>query len=163
MSNVLEEVRSLYKNHYRLAKSRWAGGENAIEVVMDRSSSVSVNVQKVYHKKNTWSGTNLMVRVQISPTWRKTVRDRGLAVLDGMLTTHAKLVARHDDIVVYAASWVRQGRGLFAQCDSGFIAIHGPSNTSYHLVGGNAKQAISRLRRTLTYQAIPQEVRNERA
>ena len=65
-------------------------------------------------------------------------------------------------MVVYKASWIRQGRGLATRAKSGHLAYHPPSGTSYHRAGGEAAQAVAGLRRKLLSQAIPRGERGER-
>lgn len=159
---IEEEVRSLFRAHYRLASSGWVGGENRIDVVLGDKPKATAESRKVWHHKHAWSGTNLDVSITISPTWRRSVRARGLVVLDGLLTTHAGPVTRQGDIEAHPAAWVRQGRGLSIRPESGWIAYHRPSGTSYHLPGGDAARAVTGLRRKMRNQAVPQEERDER-
>jgi hypothetical protein len=159
---VEQEVRNLFRENYRLASSGWVGGENRITVVIGEKPTATAESERVWHKKHTWSGTNLYVRITISPVWRRSVRARGLAVLDGLLTTHSGHVRRHAEIEAYNATWIRQGQGLSIRPESGWIAYHRPSGTSYHLPGGDAAVAVAALRRKLRRQAIPQEQKDER-
>ena len=160
--SVEQEVRNLFRENYRLASSGWVGGENLITVVIGDRPSANTESKKVWDKKRTWPGTNLYVSLTVSPVWRRSVRARGLAVLDGLLTTHAGPVTRHAEIEVYRATWIRQGQGLSIRPESGWIAFHRPSLTTYHLPGGDAAVAVAALRRKLRKQAIPQEEKDER-
>jgi hypothetical protein len=162
ISPVEAEIEQLYRAHYRLAASGWVGGDTEITVTLSDEPSAIAESTKVWHKKHTWSGTNLEVRLTASPKWKRAVRDRGLAVLDGLLTTHAGRVQRDQGIEVYPATWIRHSLGLSVRPESGWIAIHCESGTTYHLVGGNPKQAVARLRRKLKTQAIPEHVKDER-
>lgn len=159
---VEQEVADLYRAHYRLASSGWVGGENSIKVVIGDEPQATARSRTVWHRKHSWSGTNLDVRITISRSWRRSVRARGLVVLDGLLTTHAGSVTRSDDIEAYPAAWVRQGRGLSVRSQSGWIAYHRESRTSFHLPGGDAARAVAALRRKMRNQAVPQEERDER-
>lgn len=160
--SVEQEVRDLFQANYRLASSGWVGGKSRIEVTNGDEPGASATTTKVWHKKHAWSGTNLDVRITVSPSWRRSVRTRGLAVLDGLLTTHAGPVVRDGDVEVYPASWVRQGRGLSVRDESGWVARHRPSGTTYHVPGGDAAGAVAALRRKMRNQAIPQEEKDER-
>jgi len=153
--SVERDVESLYRKHYQLARSGWVGGENRITVEIDDEPTAVATSRKVWHRKHAWSGTDLEVRLSISPTWRRSVGDRGLAVLDGLLTTHAGQVLMDADAEAYPASWVRRGRGLSVRAESGWIAYHRPSGTAYHLPAGDAIRAIAALRRKMRNQAIP--------
>jgi hypothetical protein len=157
-----QEVRGLFRDYYRLAQSSWVGGENLIGIETGDQPRATAKSLTIWHKKHPWSGTNLEVRIRVSRNWRRLVRNRGLAVLDGLLTTHAGPVARDGDIEAYPATWVRQGRGLSIRHELGWIAYHRPSGTAYHLAGGDATKAVARLRRKMRSQAVPQEVRDER-
>lgn len=159
---VQQEVASLFRANYRLASSGWVGGENEIEVVIGDEPKAFARSHKVWHRKHAWSGTDLEVCITISPTWRRSVRARGLAVLDGLLTTHAGPGSKAGEIDAYPATWVRQGRGLSIRPETGWIALHRPSRTAYHLAGGDAGKAVAALRRKLRNQAIPQEEKDER-
>ena len=162
-SNPVESMISqLFCNNYRLAESRWVGGDNNANVALDEKPKAASWSRRVWHKRNCWSGTDLNVEINVSPRWRRNVRDRGLAVIDGLLTTHAGRVRRLDGIEVYPASWVRQGRGLSVRDESGWLALHRQSGTAYHLPGGTPKGAVARLRRKPRSQAIPQEERDAR-
>lgn len=156
------EIESLFRNHYRLANSGWVGGENRITVEVGEEPKAIATSSKVWHRKHAWSGTNLEVQLTINRTWRRSVRARDLAVLDGLLTTHAGRVVRHGDIEAYPATWIRQGRGLTIRPESGWIAYHRPSGTAFHLAGGDAAKAVTALRRKMRSQAIPQRERDDR-
>lgn len=156
------DVEALYRKHYRLANSAWVGGENEIKVVVAEEPSAVAESRKVWHRKHAWSGTELEVRLSISPNWRRSVADCGLAVLDGLLTTHAGAAVTDGDLEAYPASWVRRGRGLSIRAETGWIARHRPSGTAYHLPGGEAAKAIAALRRKMRNQAIPQSEKDER-
>ena len=130
-------------------------------MVADIPHAVSSS-EAVWHRKHPWKGTNLSVEFAVSRTWRRTVQARGLAIVDGLLTTHARRVKSDGEVVVYKASWIRQSRGLAIRAESGHLAYHTPSGTAYHSVGGKAAQAVAGLRRKLPSQAIPQGERDER-
>ena len=158
---VEEVVTDLYRKNYRLASGSWVGGENRIEVKLDPTPAADAVSREVWHRKHAWKGTNLDVRLTVSPTWRRSVVDRGLAVLDGLLTTHARKLRQDGDVTAYAASWVRQGRGLSIRSESGVIAFDRQSGTAFHHADGDAAGAINGLRRKLRNQAIPQGEKDE--
>ncbi|WP_165252053.1 hypothetical protein [Paludisphaera soli] len=156
------EVGALYRRNYRLAASGWVGGGNRITVEIGEEPSADATSRKVWHRRHNWSGTDLEVRLTISPNWRRTVGDRGLAFLDRLLTTHAGPVEMDGEIEAFPASWVRRSRGLSVRAETGWIAYHRPSGTAYHQLGGEAAEAVAALRRKLRLQAIPQVERDER-
>jgi hypothetical protein len=129
-------VRAAFRANYRLAASTWVGGENVIEVEFANLPHVVSNSIEVWHRKHSWKGTNLRVKVAVSRSWRRTVQARGVAVVDGLLTTHARRLKSEGEVVAYKASWIRQCRGLAVQAESGYLAHHPPSGTSYHAAGG---------------------------
>ncbi|WP_337173511.1 hypothetical protein [Paludisphaera sp.] len=159
---LVQEVASLFRANYRLAGSGWVGGGNEITVSIGDEPKASARSRKVWHRRHAWSGTDLEVGVTVSPSWRRSVHARGLAVLDGLLTTHAGRVVRVGEVDAYPASWVRQGRGLSIRAETGWVARHRPSGTSYHLPGGDAARAAAGLRRKMRNQAVPQEEKDER-
>lgn len=101
-------------------------------------------------------------RLSVMPGWRTYVQDRGLAVLDGLLTTHAYLLDDADGIEVYRAAWVRQGRGYEISHQPGHVAYHRDSGTSYHLEYGDPDRARRGLSRKLAAQGVAPEVRDAR-
>lgn len=160
--SVEREVKDLFRANYRLAGSGWVGGENKITVSIGDEPKAFARSHKVWHRKHAWSGTDLEVGITVSPSWRRSVHAHGLAVLDGLLTAHAGPVKRRGDVEAYPATWVRQRRGLSVRDESGWVARHRPSGTSYHLPGGDAARAMAGLRRKMRNQAIPQEEQDER-
>jgi hypothetical protein len=160
--SIESEIHGLFWRHYQYAQSSWVGGESTIDVTLSEQPKAGSQSEKVWHRKHCWSGTNLSIEINVSPRWGKKVRDRGLAVLDGLLTTHAGRVRRIDGIEVYPAAWVRQGRGFAIRPETGRIAFHRVSGTAYHLPGGTRHEAVSRLRRKLHVQSIPQEQKDAR-
>ena len=155
-------VRVAFFANYRHATSSWVGGENEIQVVVADNPHAVSRSKTVWHRKHPWKGTNLSVEFAISRSWRRTVQARGLAIVDGLLTTHARRVKSDGEVVVYKASWIRQVRGLAVRAESGYFAHHPPSGTSYHCVGETARRAAAGLRRKLRSQAISQGERDER-
>jgi hypothetical protein len=72
------EIRRLFRSHYRLAESSWVGGNNTIEIQFGVTPNARSSTTKVWHKKHTWSGTDLDVWISVAPNWRRSIRDRGL-------------------------------------------------------------------------------------
>ena len=111
-------VRAAYRANYRLANSCWVGGENSVEVVVARTPEVVSESRTVWHRRHAWKGTNLVVKVAVSPTWSRTVEARGLAVLDGLLTTHARRVKKEGEITTLLA----QHHRTFTRTEVGFLS-----------------------------------------
>ena len=88
------------------------------------------------------------IRMTVNPDWDKSVQDRDLAFLGGMLTLSAKTahkvrnrnaleLADRYNIDLYEAVWMRKGRGFQVSTESGFIAVKRTSlgaipSTAYH-------------------------------
>lgn len=174
-------VGSLLNANYRNATSSWAGGETENLVTLNDCPFAAADTTKVWSRNGKWSGQNLRHRVQVSPRWLDQIQGRGLGVVDGLVTTHAESMDAPDGFEAFRATWVRQGRGMEIRTESGCIARHVASGTTYHstkmlsapadpAVDGyrgtklvpDVKAAISGLRRKLTTQAIPTDVRAER-
>ena len=85
-------VRAAFFDNYRHATSSWVGGENEIQVVVADIPHAVSSSETVWHRKHPWKGMNLSVEFAVSRTWRRTVQARGLAIVDGLLTTHARRV-----------------------------------------------------------------------
>src|SRR4051812_10388924 len=83
-------VRAAFFANYRLATASWVGGENEILVVIADIPHAVSRSKTVWHRKHPWKGTNLSVEVAVSRSWRRTIQARGLAIMDVLLTTHAR-------------------------------------------------------------------------
>ena len=103
---VRKAVAPLMDKLFRAAESRWAGGETENHVTIDATPKAEGSTDRVRSANGKWPGTNVLREVTVQPAWRTRIRDKGLAVLDGMLTTHARPVAEADGIEVYEAAWV---------------------------------------------------------
>jgi len=115
------------------------------------------------------------IDLQIPARWDHRVHDRGLDLVDGLLTLDAeKLKGSPEGIEVYRATWASQGRGLSIDTGRGLIARHTASGTTYHSTASDGydyktvrpiystKAAVAGLKRKLSAQAIPVEVRTAR-
>lgn len=148
---------------YRRATSSWAGGETTNVVKCANSPAAAGRTERAWSHNGKWSGQNLTRAVNVSPRWLEQVQARGLAVVDGLLTTHAEAMdGAPEGFEVFRASWVCQARGLDLRSESGCIARHVASGTTYHSTKDDAKSALAGLRRKMTAQAIPADVRDER-
>jgi hypothetical protein len=160
LREVNAAVAPLMAGLFRAAATAWAGGTTRDRVTISAEARAAGVTGRVWSKNGKWSGTDLDRCVNVMPGWRAKVLGRGLAVLDGLLTTHAAPAVRYlDGIEVYRASWVRQGRGYDLVAESGLIAFHRGSGTAYHLRGDDTVKAVSGLKRKMKAQAIPSEER----
>ncbi|MHB8397394.1 MAG: hypothetical protein ACYDCI_00445 [Candidatus Limnocylindrales bacterium] len=153
----------LLDRHYRCAESRWAGGETSNHITLSDAAGASAETRKVWSKNGKWSGSNLYRRINVSPRWRREVYERQLAVVDGLVTTHAAPIESPEGTELYRATWVRQSRGRSFQPESGIIARHTASDTAYHSPGADPRRAVAGLKRKLTAQGVPADVRHARA
>lgn len=152
-------VRQLVTRHYRCAAGRWAGGETSVSVSLSATPDAEGCAHRVWSKNGKWSGSDVVYKVAIATLWSKRVHAAGLAVVDALLTTHARLERESDGLRVYRAAWVRQGQGYALRSEAGWIAFHPASGTGFHSTK-SANAAATGLRRKLNAQAIPQEVRD---
>ncbi len=129
----------LIAENYRQTQSHWVGGERSIEISYSDEPFAEGWSVTVWHKRKTRSGTNSFLNVAFSPTWLADVHAKGIAVIAGMVTTHATETAPG----VFRASWVEQGRGFEIRDVSGYIvlaaddAVHGATELA-------AKQTLRR-------------------
>jgi len=144
---------------FRHPSGRWAGGDTIMNAKISREPKTSSDIYSERSSNGKWIGNSVSHLIHVQPAWRSKIRNSGIAELDGMLTTHAEPLNSVDDIEVYAASWVRQGRGLSLVAESGVIAYHRVSATAYHAEGGTAKSAVIAIKRKMKLQAIPYEER----
>ena len=108
-----------------------------------------------YRKGITEQSTELTV----PRDWMARIARSGLDSTSGMFTLDARRVEGQygDGIEIYAAAWVRQGRGTSLEREAGHLAYHRPSGTTYHSTKSDPKAALSGLKRQLKQQSIPAE------
>jgi hypothetical protein len=92
-----------------------------------------------------WSANEDHHRITVPSDWRLRVERKGLARLGGMMTLDAHPLMSNADVVLYAATWARQGRGYDVKVDRGFIAML----DGEHFHGDSAQAAIKGVRRKL--------------
>ncbi len=102
--------------------------------------------------RNTYRGSfkNWLARedhhhICVPADWRMRVERRGLANLAGLMTLDARQLECPDSIMLYAATWARQGRGFEVATERGFIAI----SQSAHFHAATAEAAVAGIRRKL--------------
>ena len=87
--------------------------------------------------------TDATIAMSLPRCWRSRVAERELAVIDGLLTLDARPVAGAPaGTELYAASWVRTGRGHSVVVERGFVARR--AQTAVH--GSTARGALATLR-----------------
>jgi len=105
---------------YRRAESAWVGGENSVVVDLG-APTVYSRTDTVWHKRHTWRGSNLTVKLTVPRHWEKSVLGRGLAVVEERLTLAASPILTSDLEEAYEATWVEQSRGLSLVPSSGIL------------------------------------------
>lgn len=157
---VAEAFAGLYRTYRETTSVRF--GEPAVSV---QTTTKWVSGRRGFGKVTDSQTTDL----RVPETWIDDVHGRGLDYLDGLLTLSAELVEVCDGIEVYRATWVRQGRGYDLTRERGMIARHVASGTTYHSTASDSRgmfcprKAIAGLRRKMTAQGVPAEVRAARS
>jgi len=142
-------VLAAYHACYRAPES-----DHGTEYVSLTASPEKVSVSQVQSKDwnlyrgkfKGWAATITTTTITVPTDWLTRVRKHGIATLDGMMTLDAApMDGAPEDVSLYAATWLVQGRGYIVTPERGYIAIHG--KTSYH--GATAEKALSGLRRKI--------------
>jgi hypothetical protein len=116
---VFVHVRTAFMDHYRMAKGRWAGGENYINVIRDPKPYAEGYSIRAYSSNGKWSGLDAHFTIHVAPDWRESVQAvPGLVDAGSMLTTH--VVKIQDNL--WMASWIKQSIGFQIKTENGFIA-----------------------------------------
>lgn len=114
---------------YRIASGSWAGGEDLVTVIIAGVTSAKGESVSAWSRNKKWTGKNSHRTYEVREDWRETVFDRGLSVIDGMLTLEA--TPMDGEPGAYLARWARQGRGFQLVEEEGVIlsengiAVHG--------------------------------------
>ena len=98
-----------------------------------------------------WSANEDHHRITVPSDWRLRVERKGLARLGGMMTLDAHPLMSDADVVLYAATWARQGRGYDVKVERGYIAQLGGE----HFHGESAQDAIKGVKRKLKAAGMP--------
>jgi len=107
-----------------------------------------------------WKATGVTKRITVSRDWYQTVFRPGLSLVDGLLTLDARGVTSPiEDVRVYAAVWVEQGRGYSVHVKRGYIAFL--ADVSYH--GETLDKAVKGVIRKVRRQGEDPEIREARA
>ena len=104
--------------------------------------------------------TDQRTLLTVPSDWTTRIARRGLDSTAGLFTLDASPIAGDfgPGVEVYAASWIRQGRGTALETERGVIACHRPTGTTYHSTKSDPKSAVSGLRRQLKQQTTPPEL-----
>lgn len=89
--------------------------------------------------------------ITVPSDWRLRVERKGLARLGGMMTLDAHPLMSDGEVVLYAATWARQGRGYDVKVDRGYIAML----DGEHFHGDSAQAAIKGVRRKVKSAGMP--------
>lgn len=98
-----------------------------------------------------WTANEDHHRITVPKDWRLRVERKGLASLGGMMTLDAHPLMPDSDVLVYAATWARQGRGFDVKVDRGYIAMLGDE----HFHAETAQAAIKGVRRKVRSIGAP--------
>jgi len=153
-------VAPLIRRHYRtMRRTRWCEG-STIRVVANADPGTRHESRRWWDKGDKYPTTSSYIRANVAPDWLRSVQPWRLAVVDGLVTTHAVLDSTQGDISVYRASWLRQGRGVSLISESGAIARHAATGMTYH--GRTPSVALAGLRRKMREQGLSPDDRRER-
>jgi hypothetical protein len=97
-----------------------------------------------------WACTNRYAALTLPADWRTRVQNRGLEKVSGLFTIDAVLLdSNTQDVEVFSAKWLEQGRGTALGTTTGFIALthaEGGKTYGYHseVSADNAVQGVVR-------------------
>ncbi|MHB8397393.1 MAG: hypothetical protein ACYDCI_00440 [Candidatus Limnocylindrales bacterium] len=146
----------LLDRHYHCASAA-SGGETTNYVTLSDDAGATATAHEEWSPDGTWNLTSLYRRINVSPRWKAEVYERKLAVVDGLVTTHATPIESPEGVEVYRATWIRQSRGLSVQSESGAIARHTASRTTCRSPAPEV--AVAGLQRLLAAQAAASHAR----
>jgi len=115
------QAAKLYREHYRTASGKWAGGNTSVALRVSRlapNCGATTRVFRVWSPNGKYSGNDLAVELTVSDRWR-TLPD-SLRAPSGILTVWAEPT---DSPRIWAAKWLVQGRGFETTTQDGFLAI----------------------------------------
>lgn len=150
-------IQAVAKVAHALMRHGAAGGHTMrVEFALDESKvSYAVTMD---HNRDTyagaykgWSASEDHHLIVVPKDWRVRVERKGLASLAGMMTLDAHPLIPDGDVLVYAASWARQGRSYDVKVDRGYIAALG--NEHFH--ADSAQAAIKGVRRKVRSAEAP--------
>jgi hypothetical protein len=135
-------------------------GTHSLEVViepLDRSVGATGTscLGESYSCSCSYRRTDSRHTYLIPPHWRETVAERGLAIVDGLVTLSTALESEQEGVLTYRAVWVMQGRGFSLVTRRGWIACR--DGASCHSTK-SAKAAQVGVRQKLAWRATPADV-----
>jgi len=114
-------VRTAFRGLYRTPGAKWAGGNQRVEVQFGAPSVVTETFRE-WSKNGKWSGMSCRQTITVPMGWIATVKDRGLAIVEGCLTLSVTPIAcdsATEECV--AATWIEQAAGVSLRAGSGVI------------------------------------------
>jgi len=122
----IERVEHSIRENYRGSSSRWAGGLTIIWVEVDPSDiHARGDSEREWSRNGKWSGTNARLYAHVS-----TPQFNHMIECGGLTNLRCVPVEKSNRMVVYAATWIVQGRGFALNTQSGWIAVR--RNVEYH-------------------------------
>ncbi len=150
-------VKSVTETAHSLLRHGAAGG-HSMRVAFALDASVVNYVVTMDQNRDTyagaykgWTANEDHHRITVPQDWRLRVERKGLASLGGMMTLDAHPLMPDGDVLVFAATWARQGRGFEVKVDRGFITMLGGE----HFHGETAQAAIKGVRRKVKSASAP--------
>ena len=141
---IEQTILKILQENYRIANSKWAGGDTEVEIKFNPTPRADSQSTKVWSRNGKWSGTNVEFHFNIQPHWRRDILGvPGLASAGGLLTTHATKIEEN----LWQASWVRQGRGYDVSIENGYIFRDEEGNYCHGKTARSAKSVATRRRK----------------
>lgn len=107
---------------YRVPSTRWSDGDVRLSLSVGRVE-IESKIVTAWSKNGKWRGKAVRHFIGIRHDWISSVRCRGLAVVESKLVLY--LGPAHeapDDVDLWEATWVVQGRGLSLRPEFGYLA-----------------------------------------
>jgi hypothetical protein len=180
-AKIGEATKEAFRPSFKAAGFRFAAHDSSWRIQFGAAAIRSDTEEGwIDYKRQGWRRgiKSHEITVTIPLRWDLRVGNRNLGIVDGLLTLDAEPVkGAPEGIELYQARWARQARGLSIDSQSGIIARHTASATTYHSTttrcvslprGGvsheyDPKAAVAGLKRKLTAQGVPADVRHARA
>ena len=126
INRIYAQFKNYFFQNYRSAHSAWVIISNDLILKLANTPSVKTKISTQWSKNGKWRANSSDFEIAISPNWKKEVLEKGIACIDGLMTTHAKETGKG----IFEASWIEQGRGFELRVMNGFICKIG--NEFYH-------------------------------
>lgn len=135
-----------------------AAGGSTVKVTFAKDASevnyavtMGVNWDTYKGAYKGWAANEDNHIVTVPQDWRLRVERKGLASLGGMMTLDAHPLMSDGNVLLYAATWARQGRGYDVKVDRGYIALLGIE----HFHADTLQAAIKGVRRKVKSVGAP--------